>query len=61
MNSDSVWPAPKLSPGAENEPGSLGGLLRSGRTLRTPSFQERYARGVLEGIESYLRELAVGR
>ncbi|MDH3733970.1 MAG: N-acetylmuramoyl-L-alanine amidase [Gemmatimonadota bacterium] len=24
--------------------------------LRTPEFQERYARGVLEGIEAYLRE-----
>jgi len=29
--------------------------------LRTPSFQERYARGVMEGIEAYLRELAGGR
>jgi N-acetylmuramoyl-L-alanine amidase len=26
--------------------------------LRTPAFQERYARGVLEGIEAFLRELA---
>src|SRR4029077_3862497 len=26
--------------------------------LRTPSFQERYARGVAEGIEAYLRELS---
>lgn len=29
--------------------------------LRTPAFQERYARGVMEGIEAYLRELATGR
>ena len=26
--------------------------------LRTPSFQERYARGVMEGIEAYFRELS---
>ena len=26
--------------------------------LRTPAFQQRYARGVLEGLEAYLREIA---
>ena len=26
--------------------------------LKTPSFQQRYARGVMQGIEAYLRELA---
>jgi N-acetylmuramoyl-L-alanine amidase len=26
--------------------------------LRTPAFQQRYARGVMEGIEAFLRELA---
>jgi N-acetylmuramoyl-L-alanine amidase len=26
--------------------------------LRTPAFQARYARGVLRGIEQFLRELA---
>jgi N-acetylmuramoyl-L-alanine amidase len=26
--------------------------------LRTPAFQERYARGVMEGLEGYLREVA---
>jgi N-acetylmuramoyl-L-alanine amidase len=29
--------------------------------LRTPSFQQRYARGVMEGIEAYFRELAGAR
>jgi len=29
--------------------------------LRTPSFQERYARGVMEGIEAFLRELSSRR
>lgn len=28
--------------------------------LRTPAFQARYARGVLRGLEQYLRELAAG-
>ncbi len=36
---DPLWPVTKLAPGAENEPGALGGLVRAGRTLRTPSFQ----------------------
>ena len=29
--------------------------------LRTPAFQERYARGVMEGIEAFLRELSERR
>jgi hypothetical protein len=35
---DAAWPLPRPSPGCENDPGALGGLLRAGRTLRTPSF-----------------------
>jgi N-acetylmuramoyl-L-alanine amidase len=29
--------------------------------LRTPAFQDRYARGVMRGIEAWLRELATAR
>jgi len=29
--------------------------------LRTPSFQRRYARGILHGLEQYLREMAEER
>jgi len=35
---DPTWDVLKLAPGAENEPGSLGGAVRAGRTLRTPTF-----------------------
>jgi cytochrome c553 len=35
---DSTWDVLKLTPGAENDPGALGGALRAGRTLRTPTF-----------------------
>ncbi|MFO0866786.1 MAG: PSD1 and planctomycete cytochrome C domain-containing protein [Gemmataceae bacterium] len=36
---DATWSKPKASPGSENEPTPLGRMVRSGRTLRTPSFE----------------------
>jgi hypothetical protein len=36
---DSAWDRLRLAAGAENEPGALGGVVRSGRTLRTPTFR----------------------
>jgi hypothetical protein len=35
---DPHWPRLTLAAGAENDPGALGGMVRAGRTLRTPSF-----------------------
>ena len=35
---DRTWDGLKLAPGAENEPGALGRMVRSGRTIRTPTF-----------------------
>ncbi|HEY7155196.1 MAG TPA: PSD1 and planctomycete cytochrome C domain-containing protein [Gemmataceae bacterium] len=35
---DPVWDVLKLTPGTENEPGALGGAVRAGRTLLTPTF-----------------------
>ncbi len=35
---DRTWDRLKLAPGAENEPGTVGQVIRAGRTLRTPSF-----------------------
>jgi hypothetical protein len=35
---DSFWSPRTLKPGAENEPGSLGRIVRAGRTIRTPTF-----------------------
>ncbi|HTU19452.1 MAG TPA: PSD1 and planctomycete cytochrome C domain-containing protein [Gemmataceae bacterium] len=35
---DPTWDVLKLSPGAQNDPGALGGVVRAGRTLRTPTF-----------------------
>ncbi len=35
---DRTWDCLKLAPGAENEVGALGRMVRSGRTIRTPSF-----------------------
>jgi hypothetical protein len=35
---DAAWDVLKLAPGAENDPGALGGAVRAGRTLRTPTF-----------------------
>ncbi len=35
---DPTWDVLKLAPGAENDPGTLGGAVRAGRTLRTPTF-----------------------
>jgi hypothetical protein len=35
---DSMWDVLKPAPGAENDPGSLGGDVRAGRTLYTPTF-----------------------
>ncbi len=35
---DGAWPRLRPAPGSENDPGALGGLVRAGRTLRTPSF-----------------------
>jgi cytochrome c553 len=36
---DPLWASQRLAPGSENEPGALGSMLRSGRTIRTPSFR----------------------
>jgi hypothetical protein len=36
---DPIWDGLKLAAGAENDPGALGGWVRAGRTMRTPSFQ----------------------
>jgi hypothetical protein len=35
---DPAWDVLKLAPGTENEPGALGGAVRAGRTLLTPTF-----------------------
>jgi hypothetical protein len=35
---DPLWPRLRQAPGSENDPGALGGKVRAGRTLRTPSF-----------------------
>ncbi|MBI1830501.1 MAG: DUF1549 domain-containing protein [Planctomycetes bacterium] len=35
---DRAWDGMKLAAGTQNESGSLGGAVRSGRTLRTPEF-----------------------
>ncbi len=35
---DRTWDGLKLAPGAENESGALGRMVRSGRTIRTPTF-----------------------
>jgi hypothetical protein len=35
---DRAWPHLRTAAGCENDPGSLGGTMRAGRTLRTPSF-----------------------
>jgi hypothetical protein len=35
---DPVWRGLKAAPGAEKEPGALGGRERAGRTIRTPTF-----------------------
>ena len=36
---DSTWDRLRLAPASENDPGALGGLIRAGRTLRTPTFE----------------------
>ncbi len=36
---DPTWERFKLSPGAEGDAGALGGMVRAGRTLRTPNFK----------------------
>jgi hypothetical protein len=36
--SDRAWPALRVPPGTENEPGALARMTRAGRTLCTPSF-----------------------
>lgn len=36
---DPTWNGLKLAPGAENDPGPVGGVVRSGRTIRTPTFK----------------------
>ncbi|MCC6417301.1 MAG: DUF1553 domain-containing protein [Gemmataceae bacterium] len=38
---DPAWDGLKLAPGTETDPGSLGKVVRSGRTLRTPTFEVR--------------------
>ena len=35
---DPTWDGLRLAPDAENDPGALGGWVRAGRTIRTPSF-----------------------
>jgi hypothetical protein len=35
---DAVWDVLKTAPGAQNDPGALGGVVRAGRTLYTPTF-----------------------
>ena len=35
---DATWDVLKLAPGTQNDPGALGGVVRAGRTLRTPTF-----------------------
>ena len=35
---DPLWDRLKLAPGTEKDPGALGAIPRSGRTLRTPTF-----------------------
>jgi hypothetical protein len=35
---DAAWDRLQLAPGVENDPGALSGLLRAGRTIRTPTF-----------------------
>jgi hypothetical protein len=35
---DSTWSRLRLAPATENDPGALGGIIRAGRTLRTPTF-----------------------
>jgi hypothetical protein len=35
---DPLWPRPTTRPGTENDPGTVGSMVRAGRTLRTPSF-----------------------
>jgi hypothetical protein len=36
---DPTWDVLKPAPGAENDPAPVGSLVRSGRTLRTPTFR----------------------
>ncbi|MCI0461609.1 MAG: DUF1553 domain-containing protein, partial [Gemmataceae bacterium] len=36
---DPAWDGLRLAPGAEQDPGALARLVRSGRTLRTPTFE----------------------
>jgi hypothetical protein len=33
-----IWRSAKVAPGAEGEPTGFGGIIRAGRTIRTPSF-----------------------
>lgn len=35
---DSTWDRLRVPPGTETDPGALGGVVRAGRSLRTPSF-----------------------
>jgi hypothetical protein len=35
---DPTWDVLKLAPGAENDTGAMGGVVRAGRTLYTPTF-----------------------
>jgi hypothetical protein len=35
---DPTWDVLAVAPGAENDPGALGRVMRAGRTLRTPTF-----------------------
>jgi hypothetical protein len=36
---DPLWDGLRPAPGAENDPGALGRVVRSGRTIRTPAFK----------------------
>jgi hypothetical protein len=35
---DAAWDVLKTTPGTQNDPGALGGVVRAGRTLYTPTF-----------------------
>ncbi|MBI3822471.1 MAG: DUF1553 domain-containing protein, partial [Planctomycetes bacterium] len=41
---DRTWDGLKLAPGTQNESGSLGGAMRSGRTIRTPEFTLKHGK-----------------
>src|SRR5262249_43600479 len=36
---DRLWDGLAVAPGEENDPGSIGRMVRAGRTIRTPTFR----------------------